>query len=148
MPETVIGQGELIGLGLKSRIMPFKTIRNVGDIRAAKHDLQMLTRDQLQAHVHAAQGDIEGYVRKHDEGLKEAESAVEHLYDSIQLDIINLQIIKSIIRKMYKEDEGLMKKGIPPKIGVGLRNGIAHTRQAVNSMLRKSSDMLGAMTKS
>ena len=59
MPETFVGQGGLIGLGLKSRITPFQGMKNVGDIRSAKHETQMLQKHELQAHVDAAHGDID-----------------------------------------------------------------------------------------
>ena len=136
MPEAIIGPAELLALGIGSKFMPFKTWRNVGDIRTAKHELAGLKRDELQAHVAKAKGDIEAYVRDHKDGLQHAESAVGHLYDSIKLDIIDLQITKGIIRQLYKDDEELRRKGLPDSIGRGLRNGIAHTRQRVNQIGR------------
>ena len=48
---------------------------------------------------------------------------------------------------MYKEDERLMRKGLPEHIGNDLKKGILHTKNQIDIMLREVSDMLGALTK-
>ena len=147
MVETGVGQVQVLNLGLKSKIMPFKTLMNVRDIKKAKQQLKGLKGAVLKAKMSEAKGNMEGYVRAHDDGLQHAEEAAKHLYDSIKLDIIDLQIIKSIIRQTYGDDARLRQKGFPEGVGRGLRNGTAHTRQKINGMLRETSDMLGALTK-
>jgi len=147
MAEITTGAYGLLRLGIGGKFAPFKTLRQVRDIRKARQELNGLERANVEEMVALKHHSMKEYIEGQKDGLKDAEEAVEHSYDAIKWRIFDLIIIKHIIREMYERDDELLKKGIPPKVGNDLKAGVEHTQQKINDMLRLISDMLGQLTR-
>lgn len=131
-----------------TRFAVLKTIRRTGDIRKAGSKLNRVRADELKLeHIIETKGNMQQYFKTHKDALENAEDIAEELLDEIRFSIADLQVLKHTIREIYLGDKELIKKGIPPKIGLDFEAGDKHTQEEVNITLKNLGIMFGELTR-
>lgn len=144
----VSGIPQLWNNGISTKLAVFKTIRRTGDIKKAGSKLNRVRANELRLeHIIKTKGDMQQYFKTHKDALINAEEIAEELLDEIRFSIADLQLLKHVIREMYAGDQELMKKGIPPKIGLDFEAGDKHTQEEINRTLRNLGMMFAELTR-
>jgi len=146
MVEAIEGSLNLMKLGFTGGLLPFRTLKEVSQVRRAREAGNQLRRSQARLMV-AKRKDMADYIREHKDGLQHAVDSVGFLYELIKNCAYDIHIIKGIIRKMRAEDLELKKEGLSPKTADHLEKAVMETLQKINVHLRKDSDILGALIK-
>ena len=146
MAEVVGGKIDLLNLGFTGRLVPFRTLKELGEVRKARGEVNRLKKCYAKLMV-VKKNNMRDYIKDHEEGLKHAAESVKFLYELIRNCAYDIHIIKSIIHDMYREDKELEKKAPRIEQQFHLEENVMRTLQQINSNLRKDSDILGALTR-
>ena len=148
MAEIGSGKSQEELLKITGTMDPIRSWTEMGELRSAQIEEKKAKKGAKKVTVDERRGELRAFIKDENVTLVHILNAVIFRYQLMKNSAYDIIVVKSELQEMFNKNERIKKRqrGKLDKEQQKLQHKIVATRNKINTMLRKDSDLLGALT--